>query len=392
MIELGDRIRGLRKGLGLSQSDMQDRTGIAWSTIAAYEQERYPIPPQWIPVLARALNVEPSFLGYNPPDVFEEIAPDPQVIAKAVSEAEVLARQGQDIQVTLETVTPEMAKAYLAIARHNRSVPAAAVGGMVRALQRGQWGVTGDCIKFTPDGRLFDGRHRMAAVVISGIPMVTFVARNIKEDCVFLVDIGRKRTAGDALAIRTKTKNSTLLAAAARRLVWFALDDFSSYTITIAEVLEVIDLHPKLADSVNFCRPSKKLVPATLSVIHYIGSEIQGKKELADRFARTVITGEHSSKTDPAWAIRERADEWRTRWSYEDRDRTAMYAWNKYSSGKGLEKIITQSSMDCKEWNIDRCYNGNPPVFTRNRSKLSKIIGDKDETDREQVEQESDGA
>lgn len=62
-------------------------------------------------------------------------------------------------------------------------------------------GVTGDTIKFGKSGRLIDGQHRLWMASRSSVPFRTHVVFGINDEAFDIIDQGRKRTAGDVLAV-----------------------------------------------------------------------------------------------------------------------------------------------------------------------------------------------
>lgn len=62
-------------------------------------------------------------------------------------------------------------------------------------------GVTGDTIKFGRSGRLIDGQHRLWMASRSSVPFRTHVVFGINDEAFDIIDQGRKRTAGDVLAV-----------------------------------------------------------------------------------------------------------------------------------------------------------------------------------------------
>lgn len=372
---LGNRIRKIREGLGLSQREAAEIAGLGREIWCHYENGNRNMPTENRPGVALALQVTiGQLMGTEKIEMKKqepEKAPEPEEPKPEVEDAIIAEMiENPDIEITLEDIDPDTAQKYLDTRKkHNRSTPGSTVDMYARALKAGKWQLTSETIKFSPSGELFDGQHRMMAVVKAKVPMKTYVARNVKDNCILVVDTGRKRSTGDILAIRGQ-KNAYALASAARKLVWFALDDFHSVKVSDSEVSMLLDVHPLLSKSVTFCNACRAIPASSLAAIHYIGTVYQGKGELAEQFARTLITGEHASPTDPAWVLRERSSRMiedraaKSRWNREDRDRTAVYAWMRYMNGKQMERIVTQSTMDLPGWTPSVCFGGEAPEFT----------------------------
>lgn len=100
------------------------------------------------------------------------------------------------------TITPEDATNILT--RHNtnnRPVKPSAIRDYVTDIATGNWAVTGDTIKFAPNGRLLDGQNRLTACVQADAPMKSHIVFGIDEDHFRRIDVGRPRTPGDILHI-----------------------------------------------------------------------------------------------------------------------------------------------------------------------------------------------
>src|SRR6266704_2773676 len=85
-------------------------------------------------------------------------------------------------------------------------------------MRRGEWLVTHQGIAFDVNGVLVDGQHRLAAIIEAERPVELTVFSEVAEGTFDVLDIGKRRTAADVLAIEGE-KNSTMLAAMVRT-VW----------------------------------------------------------------------------------------------------------------------------------------------------------------------------
>ncbi|MBL6446760.1 helix-turn-helix transcriptional regulator [Fulvivirga sp. 29W222] len=65
MSSLGDRIKQLRKEMGMSQSELADRVGISYAQIGRYETKDAQPPAKTLTAIADALGVSPDFLIYG---------------------------------------------------------------------------------------------------------------------------------------------------------------------------------------------------------------------------------------------------------------------------------------------------------------------------------------
>lgn len=151
------------------------------------------------------------------------------------------------------TVTPTMAEAWLGKNRHNRNVRPQDVIRYARAMSNGEWMLTGEALKFSADGSLVDGQHRLLAVIEAGRPVTFLVIKGLPSSVQDVLDTGRARTAGDQLAIHGYA-NPTTAAAAARVALLYESDRF--YTERVKKAVS----HREILD---FCEGNSLLAFAT---------------------------------------------------------------------------------------------------------------------------------
>jgi hypothetical protein len=104
-----------------------------------------------------------------------------------------------DIQV--EKITPATAGAWLQTMGRNRPASEQTVARYVAAMERGEWLVNGESIKFDTYGKLIDGQHRLTAVVRSEVPIESLVVRGLNGDAFETLDTGKNRKLPDLLAL-----------------------------------------------------------------------------------------------------------------------------------------------------------------------------------------------
>ena len=87
MESLADRVKNIRKELGLSQSEVARRVGVKPQAIQSLESGRIK-SPKYIVTLANVLNVSPeSLLGINEPEYLTNILPLKHIRVEGVSQA-----------------------------------------------------------------------------------------------------------------------------------------------------------------------------------------------------------------------------------------------------------------------------------------------------------------
>lgn len=123
-----------------------------------------------------------------------------------------------DIQADVVRVTPAMAQEFLKANTSNRPLRKDYVAELASTMRRGEWSLNGETIKFAKNGRLLDGQHRLSAIIESRVPIDIMVVRNVDDGAFATIDMNRKRTAADALAI-AGYPNEKLVAASVRLIL-----------------------------------------------------------------------------------------------------------------------------------------------------------------------------
>lgn len=171
-------------------------------------------------------------------------------------------------------VTPELAERWLKLNSRNRKIRKTDVDRYKRDMRGGKWHLDGSPIRFSPDGYLLDGQHRLTAIAETGVTIPMLVVRGVDSEAQSVMDTGRRRSAADALDIAGHAHYSTL-AAAARLLLevdngW--LDMGGRYEVSHSEILATIEANPDLESAVAFIRPltRKSEVPPVMAAYTYM--------------------------------------------------------------------------------------------------------------------------
>jgi hypothetical protein len=122
------------------------------------------------------------------------------------------ARQDR-VTIRRETITPEIATAWLERNLSNRNLVQSTVDRYARDMRAGRWHYTGDPIQFGISGRLLNGQHRLWACVEAEVAFECAIVRGIvnEEEVVDVLDTGVKRTLASALQIHGE-KDTLVLA------------------------------------------------------------------------------------------------------------------------------------------------------------------------------------
>lgn len=102
----------------------------------------------------------------------------------------------------VERVGPVKAQEYLDLCLVNRRYRQTWVDQLARMISDGDWKLTHQGIAFNCDGTLKDGRHRLLAIIKSGMTVPIMVTRGLPDDAMEVIDTGRPRTDADAMQIQ----------------------------------------------------------------------------------------------------------------------------------------------------------------------------------------------
>lgn len=253
------------------------------------------------------------------------------------------------LDVKLETITPKQASAYLKLnLENNRTISKRWVGNIALLMEKGQWDLNGETIKFSIDENgqevLIDGQHRLMAIVQYGKPFNQLVVRGLPVDTFKTIDSGRKRQAHDVLKIMGHSQ-TTLLAAAARILTKYKADPFFynlDRSVPTPDILQTLKEHPKLEESCSIGHRGRYLAPGSMLVfLHYILRE-SGYEMAINDFCVKLADGVSMVQGDPVLTFRERIMRVKASGSRINRRMhfgMLLKTWNYTLDQKAIEKL-----------------------------------------------------
>lgn len=103
----------------------------------------------------------------------------------------------------LETIDPQTAREMLATSAGNRSISKPRVDSLASAIAAGDWKPWASPIQFNTRGELINGHHRLTAIEAAGQAVQQHVIRNVPDDTIEAIDLGRARKLADVLSMPT---------------------------------------------------------------------------------------------------------------------------------------------------------------------------------------------
>lgn len=112
-----------------------------------------------------------------------------------------LLERGPKYGISFVRVSPEVASAWLTLNTRNRKAISSRVVEWSGLMGAGRWIAEANSIDFGADGTLFNGQHRLMAVVLGKHTVTMMVRRNCAEELLGALDTGETRSAAQVLQI-----------------------------------------------------------------------------------------------------------------------------------------------------------------------------------------------
>ncbi len=201
-------------------------------------------------------------------------------------------------------------------------------------MANGRWGLTGDTLKFAPDGRLLDGQNRLAASVRSNAPFKTHVVFGIDPALFGRMDISKPRNAADVLHIAGYKYASTLASA----LRWVHLLDTNPYNRETLQPDFVLELarssYPDIEDVIRYGREiNRQFAHPAGQAAALMYKFFKSDQNKAEEFFQAWIKGQRSGK-----------------YQIIDTMQALLHAQKANNNGRIHE--LTRAAVIVKAWNI----------------------------------------
>lgn len=203
-------------------------------------------------------------------------------------------------------VTPALATEWLSenINSANRTLKKSHVEDLARAMRNSTWRETGDTVKFGADGILYDGQHRLAAIILSGKSQYLIIAKNLQPEARANIDTGTsRRSVGDAITI-TRGGSGWRTKAAILRLIGTALLKNTNVSFSVDDSLQLYDV---LTPGVDWAAqlPGGKLGMSRAPISGALALAYGKDPDGVSAFALKAQSGEGHTANSPALVFRE---------------------------------------------------------------------------------------
>jgi len=219
------------------------------------------------------------------------------------------------MQTKIVTITPTQAALWLsrdeALGKPNRRINPDNLAKCMNAIKDEAWALNGETIKFTKDGRLLDGQHRLSACVRTNTPFTSLVVFGVDEDTFSTIDAGKKRSVADVVGILGVSENRRLLASSLTVLEAYETGKMSSSLRafrqgTAQNAVALLNRHPGLTHVVDAVAKQKTQIMKKPSVV--VGIYLAGLQdpEKANLFFNKLRDGDNLSSGDAVLILRNR--------------------------------------------------------------------------------------
>lgn len=258
------------------------------------------------------------------------------------------------MNITTKTITPELAKALLALNTKNRAKNINHVKHLAAEMAQGRWKLNGDPIRVS-DGILIDGQHRLSACIQANVPFQTVFIEGLQSDVFDTIDCGKKRQAGDILHLAGE-HNAALLAAS---LSVIDRHDTGRMKLNVrysnTHIQELLKKYPDTRAAIAFThnyRASKLLPPSWVVGMHYVMHRKNSEESI--RYFEDVFIGAGIHDGSPAFLVRHRLLD------------------NKISRRKHPHWVL--AAVLVKGWNLRRSYSSAKRISISSDEDFPEII------------------
>lgn len=259
-------------------------------------------------------------------------------------------------------ITPAMAKVYLEANTKNRPLSKRAVDFLKKEILAGRWKSTGDPIKFSKNGRLLDGQHRLTAIAESGITVLSYVIEGLEEDVFNVLDTGNKRDAKDVLSL-SGVKHSLYMAATIRNILIVndlgfhkAVNKERGFTqrikFSIEEIMDFYTKNKTIEKEIEFivdgCHLFGHIGVALLATAYHSMKKIDQK--FAQHFFERYFNGDSLNKTSPIFILRTKLmQDVKGKLCNRDKLILLVMAWNLCRQKKGCNILTVPKNATVPE-------------------------------------------
>ncbi len=198
------------------------------------------------------------------------------------------------MEFRIETITPETAKEYLKHNKQNRPLKPRVVETYAKDMRNGKWQLNPEGIGFYENGDLFDGQHRLTAIMKADTAVQMVVIRGV-PDGTTMCDRGVNRTSADILHMNGIKSGVATNAGMGLVNLMFKLAGTGIHTITDSQRIDFVKRNEEaLIETMRICGAGKHIpMTRTAATMVAVFAALQNgvSPETLERFCYIVNTG-----------------------------------------------------------------------------------------------------
>lgn len=249
-------------------------------------------------------------------------------------------------------ITPRIAAEWLKLNTSNRNLRDSTVTKYARDIREGRWSKNGDSIRFSKTSKLLDGQHRLNAIIEAGIAVEMLVIAGLDDETQATMDIGARRSAGDALKLDGINGGKNIAAVIRKILLWEQGDHNLNGNIPISntEIQEFFRSNASASQrsteiASRVYSKFRDIPPSVVGTAHYVTYRLDAGVSV--EFFERLGSGTMLDTGNPILTLRTKA-------SIDKGNRRAVsegvhlnqifHAWNAVRAGKSLNRMVLPQS------------------------------------------------
>lgn len=261
----------------------------------------------------------------------------------AMEQKKLMIQQGsKGAKPMMIDVTPQLAASWLLLNVSNRKLRTNYIRQYIQDILTGNWAMIGCPIKFSAEGQLMDGQHRLTAIVRANKCVKMVVMVGVNPNAFTHIDSGASRTVSDSLFIKGVSRS---------REVASIINVLNNNGImgnrgvaSAARNAPIYDSDPQRFDTAAeaACQVKKLTMSSAYGAFFYLALKAQPEK--AQSFHRKFVTGT-AEEDNPARFIREHMRDKYPVGKRSGRDKQVeiglklVEAFKKYCEGKPMKRV-----------------------------------------------------
>ena len=207
-------------------------------------------------------------------------------------------------------ITPNMAQSFLDNDNFgNRNIRKDRVDLYKKLILEDQWEYNGASIKFSKDGKLLDGQHRLTAVVKANKSITSLVVFGLEEKTKHTIDAGIVQNLSDSLR-KESYENARSLSPVLKMIDNYEKKKPVTRKTLLSNfyILELVERHPLLPETIKkskkYAQKIKSVKSSIVNFLYYIFYKINDKE--TEYFFNSLATGANLSEESPILHLRNR--------------------------------------------------------------------------------------